>query len=88
MERYATVQCRLSTERQEYAVRTFLLDDPLHEIGSDGQEVDFIGHPFRGLHGGDVRIDEHRTDAFFLQGFQCLRTRIVEFPCLSYLQCS
>ena len=69
---YTAVQGCLSTERQQHTVGTFLGDDFLYEIRSDGQEVNFVGHTFRGLHGGDVRVDQDGFDTFFLQGFQGL----------------
>ena len=65
-----------------------LLDDALHEIRLHRQEVNLVCHTFRGLHSGNVWIDEHSFYAFFAQCLQCLRTRIVEFAGLTYLQCS
>ena len=68
----ATVQCRLSTESQQDAVRTLLLNDFLNEIGLYGQEINLVGNALGGLHRSDIRIDEHCLDALFTQGFQCL----------------
>ena len=82
----ATVQGCLSTEREQDAVGAFLLDDTLHKLGGDGLEIDGISHILRGLHGGDVRIDQHGVDALFLQGLQGLGTTIVELTCLTNLQ--
>ena len=84
----ATVQGRLSAEGQHDAVRTFLCDDLLHEVRRHGEEIDLVGHAFRGLHGGDVGIDEDGLDALFLQGFEGLRTGVVKLARLANLQCA
>ena len=83
---HATVQCRLTTKGQQDAVRTFLLDDTLHEVRLHRQEIYLVGHTLRGLHRGNVRINQHRFDALFLQGFQGLATTIVKFAGLTNLQ--
>ena len=44
-----------------YAVRALLLYHLLHEVRSDGQEVNLVGNSFRGLYRGNVRIDENRV---------------------------
>ena len=41
-----------------------------------------------GLMGGDVGIDEDGLDALFLQGFEGLRTGVVELARLANLQCA
>ena len=85
---HAAVQGCLSTKREQDAIRTFLLDDTLHEISRYWLEIHRVGHILRGLYCSDIRIDQHRVDAFFLQGFQRLCSAIVELSRLSYLQCT
>ena len=74
IQSHTTVQCRLSTERQEHTVRTFLGNHLFYEIRSHRKEIDLVGNPIRGLHGRDVRVDEDSFDTFFLQRLQGLRT--------------
>ena len=82
----AAVQGRLSAEGQQDAVGTLLLDDALHEVRGDGEEIHLVGNAFRGLDGGDVGIDQHRRNAFFAQSLQRLRAGVVELACLSDFQ--
>ena len=67
-------------------MRLFLLDDFLYEEGRDRQEVNLVGNPFGGLHGGDVGIDEDGFHALLPHGLQGLGTGIVEFSGLADLQ--
>ena len=93
---HATVQSRLSTKRQQNAVRPFFLDDALYELWRHRLEIHRVGHGLRGravrfvflrgLYRSDIRINQYRVDAFFLQSFQCLRTAVVEFSGLTNLQ--
>ncbi len=85
-ERDAAVERRLSAKGEQDALRALLLDDALHEIGGYGQEIDVVGNALAGLDRGDVGVDEYGLDALFLEGFQGLRTAVVEFACLAYLQ--
>ena len=86
VEGHAAVQCRLPAKGQHDAVRPLLLDDLLNEVGGDRQEVNLVGHTLRGLHGGDVGVDEDGLDALFLEGLECLRTGVVELAGLADLQ--
>ena len=86
VERRTDVQSRLSAPSQHDAVRTFLLDNLLYEIGSDGQEIDLVGNAFTGLDGCHVGIDEHRIDAFLTKSLECLTAGIVKLACLTNLQ--
>ena len=61
---HAAVKGGLTTEREENALRLLLGDDLLDKERGYRQEVDFVGHAFRSLHGGDVRVDEDGLDAF------------------------
>ena len=70
------------------AVRALLLYHLLHEVRSDGQEVNLVGNSFRGLYRSNVRIDENRVDAFLLQCLERLRTGVVKFSCLTDFQCA
>ena len=88
VEFHTAVQRRLSAKGQQDAVGTFFLDDSLNEIRLHGEEINLVGHTLRGLHGCDVRVDEHRLYAFLAQGLQCLRAGIVELTGFTYLQCS
>ena len=90
------VQRRLSAKAKQNTVGAFLLDDPLHEIGLHGQEINLVGHGqigranriffARGLDRRNVRVDEHRLDTFLAQRLQRLTAGIVELAGLSYLQ--
>ena len=84
----AAVQGRLSAKGQHNAVGALLRDDFLHEIGRHGEEIDLVGHALRGLHGGDIGVDEDGGDAFLLQCLQGLRTGVVKFARFAYLQCT
>ena len=83
---YATVEGCLSTKGEQYAVRTFLGDDTLYEVCTDGLEIYLVGYAFGGLYRCDIRIDKDGLDTFFLQCFQSLRTAVVKFTCLTNLQ--
>ena len=69
---HAAVQCCLATEREENALRLLLGDDLLDKERGYRQEVDLVGHAFRSLHGGDVRVDEDGLDALLAQGLEGL----------------
>ena len=86
IEFHTAVQGCLSAKTQEDAVRPFLLDDALHELRCHRLEIHRIGHILRGLYCGDVGVDEHRVNAFFLQRLQSLCSAIVKLASLSYLQ--
>ena len=52
----ATIQSSLSSELQEYAIRMLICDDASNELACNGQEIDLVCHPLRGLHSRYVRI--------------------------------
>ena len=56
IERYAAVECCLTTKREQDAVGTFLLDDALDELGSHGLEIDSIGNSLRGRVGAVILL--------------------------------
>ena len=85
-EFHAAVQRGLSAEGKHDALRFFLFNDTLDEIGGDRKEVDVVSHSFGGLHGGDVGIDEDGFDAFFLESLEGLGTGIVKLSCLANFQ--
>ena len=72
LELDAAVERGLSAEAQQDAVGAFLGDDALDEVRLHGEEINLVGHALRGLHGGDIGVDEHRLDALLTQGFQGL----------------
>ena len=78
-ELHAAVQRRLSAKGQQDSIGLLLLDDTLHEVGSDGKEIDLVGNALGRLHGGDVRVDEHRLHALLAHSLKRLRARIVKF---------
>ena len=86
IEFHAAVQGCLSAKREQDAVGAFLLDDALHELGRHGLEIHRVGHILAGLHRGDIRVDEHRVDALFLQRLQGLRSAVVELARLTNFQ--
>ena len=83
---HSTVQGCLTTERQHNAFRFFFLNHFLYEIRSHREEVDLIRHSFGRLYRSNIRIDKNRFNAFFFQGFECLRTGIVKLTGLTDLQ--
>ena len=83
---HSTVQGCLTTERQHNAFRFFFLNHFLYEIRSHRKEVDLIRHSFGRLYRSNIRIDKNRFNAFFFQGFECLRTGIVKLTGLTDLQ--
>ena len=80
-----TIECGLPTKCEENAVRTFLLNDALDEVGLHRQEVYLVGNALRGLYRRNVGIDEYRLHSLLAKRLQSLRTTIVEFTCLTYL---
>jgi hypothetical protein len=77
------VERRLSAKGNVDPVRLLVLDDLAHKLGRHGQKVDFVGEPFGRCDRRDVWVDEDRVDAFFLERFDRLRARIVEFARLA-----
>ena len=65
MKFHSAVEGGLSSECEQKAVRTFLPYDLLCELRGYGQEIDLVRHPFRSLHRGDVRIQQHSLHPFF-----------------------
>ena len=72
IERYAAVEGCLAAKREQDTVGALFLDESLHKIRRDGQEIDMVGHSFGGLDCGDVGVNQHCLDAFFAQGFKGL----------------
>jgi hypothetical protein len=66
------VESSLTTERQEDAVRLLLLDDIGNILGGDGEVVDLVSQTVVGLDGSDVGVDEHRSNAGFLESLEGL----------------
>ena len=85
-ELHSAVQGRLASEREQYSLRLLLGDDLLDKVRSHGQEVDFVGHSLRRLHGGDVGVDQDRADSFLPERLEGLRTAVVEFSGLADLE--
>ena len=85
---HTAVQSRLSAKGEHDAVGTFFFDNHLHEVRGYRQEVNPVGNTFRGLHRGNVRIDEDGVDTFFLQCLERLRTGVVKLSRLTYFQCA
>ena len=82
----ATVQCRLSAESQQNAVGTLFLNDFSNKMRGHGQEIHRVGNTLARLDSRNVGINQHRADAFFTQGFQCLRTGIIKLTGLANFQ--
>ena len=58
----------------------------LHELRRNGLEIDRICHIFRGLNRCDIRVNEHRLDAFFFQSLECLCSAVIKLTSLSDLE--
>ena len=82
----STIESRLSAEGQQDTIWTFLSNDLLDKIGRYRKEIYAVGHAFRGLNGGDVRIDQHGFDSILSESLQCLRAGVVELAGLPNLQ--
>ena len=82
----AAVQGRLAPEGQEDGIGLLPGHHPGNEGGGNGKEVHPVRHPFGGLDGGDVRVDEHRGDALLLEGLEGLGARVVELAGLANAQ--
>ena len=80
------VQRGLPAEGEQDAVGSLLLDNFLYETGRHGQEIDPVRDPFGSLYRRDIRIDEHRGDAFFFEGLERLRAGVVELARLPDLE--
>ncbi|CDB81702.1 uncharacterized protein BN507_01766 [Bacteroides clarus CAG:160] len=85
---HAAVQRRLSAKSEHNAVGALFLDNFLHEIRGNGQEVNLVGHTFRGLHRSDVRVYKYGMDTFFFQCLERLRAGIVKLSRLTDFQCA
>ena len=86
MEGHTAVEGGLTTEGQHDALRAFAFDDLLDAEGGDGQEIDTVGHALGSLYRSDIGVDEHGFNAFFLEGFQGLRPRIVKLAGFANLE--
>ena len=84
----SAVQSCLTTESQEDTIGAFLLNHTSHKISSDRQEINLISNTFRCLDSSNIRVNQHRADAFLSQCLQSLRARIVKLACLANLQCA
>ena len=80
---HSAIKSRLASERKQNSIRTLLFNYFFDKIRSYRKKIYLVGKPLGGLHSRDVRIDEHRLDAFLLEGFKCLRTAIIEFTGLA-----
>ncbi len=80
------VEGGLTAKGEQDAVGLLLRDHPLHEVRGDGQEVNLVGHPLRGLYGCDVGVDQDGLDPLLTHGFQRLRAGVIELTRLSDLQ--
>ena len=79
IEFYAAVKGGLSAESEQDAVGALLLDDAFYKVGGDREEVYLVGEALRGLHRGDVGVDEDGDYAFLFHGFEGLRAGVVKF---------
>ena len=86
VEFHTTVECCLSTESEQDAVRALFLDDTLYEIRLHRQVVDLVCYTLRSLHGSNVRIDKHCLHSLLTQCFKSLRTGIIKLTGLTDFQ--
>ncbi len=70
---HTAVKGGLASEREEDALWLLLDDDLLDEERGDRQEIDLVGNSFRGLYGGDVRVDKDCLDALLTESLESLR---------------
>ena len=84
----SAVEGRLSSEREQYALRLLLEYDLLDEERGHRQEIHLVRHALGSLHRRDVGVDQDGLYAFLAQGLQRLRAAVVELAGLSYLECS
>ncbi len=87
VEFHAAVEGCLPAEGEQDTVGTLFGNDFLNEIGRNGFEINLVRHAFRGLDGGDIGVDKHGAYPLLAQGFERLRTRIVELARLTDFEC-
>ncbi len=80
---HPAVEGGLPAKSQQDALRLLLFYHLLHKKGSNRQKINFIRNFFRGLNGGNIRIDEYRFHAFLFQRFQRLGAGVVKFASFS-----
>ena len=85
---HTAVQRCLSAKSKHNAVGAFFLDNLLHKVRGNGQEVNLVCHTFRSLHRSNVRVDKDGMDTFFFQCLERLRTGIVKLSRLTDFQCA
>ncbi|KAI6760251.1 hypothetical protein HG531_013452 [Fusarium graminearum] len=66
------VESSLTTKGQEDTIRLLLLDDVRNILGGDREVIDLISQTVVGLDGSDVGVDEHRSNAGFLESLEGL----------------
>jgi hypothetical protein len=66
------VKSSLATTLEHDGIWELLLNNPLDKLWLDRKEIELVGASFRGLNGGDIRIDQQAFDAFFAQSFDRL----------------
>jgi hypothetical protein len=69
-------------------LRFLFQDDPFNEKRGYRQKIDTVGSSFRGLHCGDVGVDQDGVHPFFFQGFDGLRPTVIKFTGFPDLKCS
>src|SRR6185503_268618 len=85
-ELQAAVEGGLAAEAERDRIRALALDHLGDELRGHRQEIDPVGERRRSLHGGDVRVHQHRADALLGQRLDRLAARIVEFAGLADLE--
>ena len=59
IELCAAVEGRLAAKREQDAVGALFLYHLLYKLGSDGEEIDTVGHAFRCLDCSDVGVNQY-----------------------------
>ena len=80
------VERSLAAEGEQDRIDLLLLDDLLHPLGRDRDEVDPVRHPLAGLDRRHVGVDQHRRDPLLAHRLDRLRAGIVELAGLADLQ--
>ena len=83
LEADPAVEGCLTSESQQYRVGSLLGDYLRDEIRADWKEVDLVCYPPVSLNRRDVRVDEDRFHAFFLQSLEALAAGVVELAAAS-----
>ena len=69
---HTTIERCLPTEREQNAIRMFLLNNPFYEIRLHRKKVNPVSNAFRSLDCSNIRIDKNGLNTLLMQCFKRL----------------